>query len=316
MVWPAIIAAGAALAGAYAQKESSEKIAEKMQRSQTDQATLNYRQQKEFAQMGIRWRVADAKKAGLHPLAAIGMQGASFSPSSMSYPMEEPTDYGLSAAGQSFQRAMYAKQTHTEREMARLDVEFAQERVNNMRLQNMGLLTRLNNLDSVPAMPAVGPSALEKEWGIAGQDDAGVRVETSASPIIRYTPSEVVIKEQPGYDAGYPALEQFYQRPDGGLEALPSTKASEPLESAPVSSVKYGLGKLWDQARGLWYSIPSEEGSQHFNDRQDFEEYLYKIRPRSKDPDYEYRFNPLTGAFYREYITGPESSLIWVQGKW
>lgn len=31
--------------------------------------------QKEFAQMGLRWRVADAQAAGLHPLAALGVQG-------------------------------------------------------------------------------------------------------------------------------------------------------------------------------------------------------------------------------------------------
>lgn len=37
--------------------------------------------QKEFAQMGIRWRVDDAKAAGIHPLAAVGASGASYSPS-------------------------------------------------------------------------------------------------------------------------------------------------------------------------------------------------------------------------------------------
>lgn len=36
--------------------------------------------QREFAQSGIQWRVADAKAAGLHPLYAIGGSGASFSP--------------------------------------------------------------------------------------------------------------------------------------------------------------------------------------------------------------------------------------------
>lgn len=36
--------------------------------------------QREFAQNGVSWRVADAIKAGLHPLAALGGTGASFSP--------------------------------------------------------------------------------------------------------------------------------------------------------------------------------------------------------------------------------------------
>lgn len=37
--------------------------------------------QREFAQHGISWKVADAKRAGLHPLAALGTQTASASPS-------------------------------------------------------------------------------------------------------------------------------------------------------------------------------------------------------------------------------------------
>lgn len=41
----------------------------------------NKDQQREFAQMGIRWRVEDAKAAGLHPLYALGGSGATYSPS-------------------------------------------------------------------------------------------------------------------------------------------------------------------------------------------------------------------------------------------
>lgn len=40
----------------------------------------NIQQQREFAQKGIRWRVSDAKKAGIHPLFALGANTASFSP--------------------------------------------------------------------------------------------------------------------------------------------------------------------------------------------------------------------------------------------
>lgn len=54
-----------------------------------------YKRQKEFAQNGIQWKVADAKKAGLHPLYAIGAQGASYSPQST-----VGTDFGLGDIGQ------------------------------------------------------------------------------------------------------------------------------------------------------------------------------------------------------------------------
>lgn len=39
--------------------------------------------QKEFAQSGVQWRVEDAKKAGIHPLAALGFQGTSYTPQSV-----------------------------------------------------------------------------------------------------------------------------------------------------------------------------------------------------------------------------------------
>lgn len=42
-------------------------------------AAQNIANQREFAQNGIRWKVADAQAAGLHPLAALGAQTSSFS---------------------------------------------------------------------------------------------------------------------------------------------------------------------------------------------------------------------------------------------
>lgn len=61
--------------------------------------------QKEFAQNSIQWRTADAKKAGIHPVAALGSQGISYNPSyvgdgdnfggsqaSISYTPEEKVD--------------------------------------------------------------------------------------------------------------------------------------------------------------------------------------------------------------------------------
>lgn len=45
-----------------------------------DQQAENVALQREFAQHGVGWRVADAKAAGVHPLYAIGASGAAFSP--------------------------------------------------------------------------------------------------------------------------------------------------------------------------------------------------------------------------------------------
>lgn len=58
--------------------------AKRNRRSQESMNNANIAANKEFAQNSIQWKVADAKKAGIHPLAALGSQGSYFSPSSVS----------------------------------------------------------------------------------------------------------------------------------------------------------------------------------------------------------------------------------------
>lgn len=72
-----------------------------------------YGRQKEFAQNGITWRVEDAKRAGIHPLFAIGANTPTYSPQAA-----VGTDYGLSAAGQNIGRAIEAGQTAKQRHEA------------------------------------------------------------------------------------------------------------------------------------------------------------------------------------------------------
>lgn len=61
-----------------------------------------FNRQKEFAQTGIQWKVADAKKAGIHPLYALGANTLSYSPQAVG-------DSGtFSSIGQNLSRAAYA----------------------------------------------------------------------------------------------------------------------------------------------------------------------------------------------------------------
>ena len=77
-------------------------------------AQQNYEAQKEFAQYGIRWKVADAKAAGIHPLAALGAYTQGYTPSQT---MFQSPDYSfLGEMGQGIGRAVDAKRTQAERE--------------------------------------------------------------------------------------------------------------------------------------------------------------------------------------------------------
>lgn len=80
-------------------------------------AEQNAAMQREFAQNGIRWKVADAKAAGVHPLYALGAQTHSFSPV---YTGDTGTPNAIANMGQDISRAMMAKQTNSERLQERL----------------------------------------------------------------------------------------------------------------------------------------------------------------------------------------------------
>lgn len=150
-VGPAI-AAGASLIGSMmgrSSAESAENAAmERQQRSEE--------MQREFAQQGIRWRVADAQAAGIHPLFALGAQIPGFNPPAV---MVDGGDGGaalMAQAGQDIGRAIDSTRTAGERVDARLQA-LSLERAE---LQNDLLRSQIARLNqaggSGPPMPG-GP---------------------------------------------------------------------------------------------------------------------------------------------------------------
>lgn len=90
-----ILAAIGGIAGSFLGKSSADK---------------NIELQKQFAKNGIQWKVEDAKKAGIHPLAALGAQTHSFAPVSIGDPVS-----ALGNAGQSLDRAIESTSSQTTR---------------------------------------------------------------------------------------------------------------------------------------------------------------------------------------------------------
>lgn len=92
---------------------TSTQNAERNNATQLQIANQNIANQREFAQQGIRWKVADAEAAGLHPLAALGAQVSSYSPVSVGDLAMPRTSFG--EMGQDIGRAITAGQTESER---------------------------------------------------------------------------------------------------------------------------------------------------------------------------------------------------------
>lgn len=147
---------------------------------QREIAQKNLEQQREFAQQGIRWKVADAKAAGLHPLAALGAQTSSFSPISVG--STDTTSPGFGDMGQSLGRALEAKTTDAERvstiapAMAKVAQTFQLERMNleNEVLKSDIALKRAQLPPPMPggSIPIPTPGPPRSHDGLAlGEDD-------------------------------------------------------------------------------------------------------------------------------------------------
>lgn len=122
-----------------------------------DAAATNFGQQLKFqedlAQFGIRWRVDDAKAAGIHPLAALGANLTNYSPIPMSFGADNSWSDALSSAGQNIGRAVEA--TMSERE--RLATVAKQNAVQDAQLEESKARTELYRAQALEAIHATNP---------------------------------------------------------------------------------------------------------------------------------------------------------------
>lgn len=137
--------------------------------------------QREFAQNGVRWKVDDARAAGVHPALALGASTASFQPVGLGSSMAE----GLSGASQDIGRAIDTTRTLPEKLDAYTQATQALT-LNRMGLENELLASQIRRLGSPPpfpmaegtnSMPGQGNSGLVPPvvpgLAQAGEDDYG-----------------------------------------------------------------------------------------------------------------------------------------------
>lgn len=82
-------------------------------RSQSSALDKQIALQKDFAKNGIRWKVEDAKAAGVHPLFALGASTIPFQPMAINDTMGP----AIGEASQNIGRAISAQSTTEERAM-------------------------------------------------------------------------------------------------------------------------------------------------------------------------------------------------------
>ena len=212
---------------------------------------LNYQHQKEFAQNGIRWKVADAKAAGLHPLAALGASTAQYTPATA---IGDSPDWSfLADAGQSIGRAVDAKRTQQERveQQQKQDAAFALKAENQkaendlIRAQTASIQQDMalrqakaseqavRTQQQVPAMPSLGRDGSV----IPGQGDA-------TSPAgIEAKPAEIVVNDPQTRtaEAGSHPDKRWLRTSTGGYQPVRSEAAQQALEDDIVGSFRYDM---------------------------------------------------------------------------
>lgn len=148
-----LISAGASLLGG-AQSRASNDAANRMN---YEMAQQNLAFQREAAQHGISWKVADARNAGLAPLAALGAQTFNPSPVSVGAIGDSSFGTGIASAGQDISRALQATRSSQDK------VDAFTKATQDLTIQKMGLENELlasqvrrANQVAMPPFPTAG----------------------------------------------------------------------------------------------------------------------------------------------------------------
>lgn len=187
----AVLGAATSLAGGLLGNQAQNKANKQAEAHALRQEAL----QREFAQSGIQWKVADAEKAGVHPLFALGANTTSYQPTNVG---GGAADFSfLGDAGQNIGRAIDATRSTPASAMAlqlgKIQLEGAQLD-NDLKRAQLASAIALNNQTG----PHPGLPGLFTRNPVPGQADSGVEDPT-------VTPAQHMLR-QPQYTTNLRAL--------------------------------------------------------------------------------------------------------------
>jgi len=213
------------------------------------QADKNIKLQKQFAQNAIQWKVADAEKAGVHPLYALGAQTHSFAPVGVG-------DVGssIAAAGQDLGRAVGAVTPEAGR-LGAYTVKIQGLQLQRAALENELLASQIAKLNQ-PATPPAPPSA-DQRWLIDGQGSATDLVKTSLMSRTASEPNHPWSEPGSVNDIGY-------ARTSSGWAPVYGGDVKQRLEEDTLGSIGWNLRNRIPQSLGLNLApppgVPLEKG--------------------------------------------------------
>lgn len=212
----------------------------------------------EFARNGIKWKAADAKEAGIHPLYALGAPTTSFSPVSVGgSSLSGGSNLGgaIAAAGSDLGRAVSATSSSAERAYQAKTAELGLRRMQleNELLESQIAGSRVATMRQAGNGPAM-PSPVQR-WLIDGQGQAaGGHPLVSDAPLARTG----VDPSRPFSEAG--AIPDLgYTRTSRGYAPVPSSDAQQRMEDNFIANTTWAIRNQLLPSLGLNRNPPPIE---------------------------------------------------------
>lgn len=222
----ALIAGGSSLLGGIFNRSSQESINQQNIANQQAINAQNIAEQEKFAQNTIQWKVADANKAGINPLAALGASTSSFSNIAGSTSLADKSlGESMGSAGQAIGRAV-AAQSPTALRAAELENKLLEAKIANVNSDTVKNQSDTSQIATRLGAPGLPPGV----------------------PMPRSDPRGPVI--------------ELYQRArdyhTGEIYDIPSEKAASPLQTLAASPTNISMaaqtaaGNLAKAPQDLW----------------------------------------------------------------
>lgn len=235
-----------------------------------DEARANRQLQMDTLHNQIQWRVEDAKKAGIHPLYALGATPYSYSPASTAFTATGSGD-AFSQVGQNIERARIAGMSQRERAEAAAQAIIRQKQesvifnlqAENMALENDKLRSQIAQLNS----PGTGPG-----------------VSTAAPGSVNINPDNVVVGSvgEPARSPGEVTDYSFQAQPGGRYGIVPSYDTKQRIEDMPSEW-------QWFLRNGL---LPNDNVFRELE------------RQHPSRAGHEWRYDPVMGSFWQRPLRG------------
>lgn len=266
----ALIGGGATLLGGLLGSKSAKDANEQNAEAARQSAEL----QKEFAKNGVRWKVEDAKKAGVHPLYALGANTHSFAPVSVGAQPDYSMANAVKDMGQDISRSVQATRTHQEQELSKLQLASAKADLEGKIIDNQ---IRASQFQKINQAKTAMPSGSLDNF-IPGQGN---------SPSIKINPSERTASQKGrlAQEAGW-RPDVAFARTDTGLTPVIPQSLSESMEDDLIGKILWRVrNQLVPNITGKGAPAKSQLPKGYDNWQYDFFGQEWRpIKGRAKSP--------------------------------